>query len=395
LDELPYVDPLQAERINNCPEHRQLALEAARKAIVLLKNHDNLLPLEVSKIQSLAVIGPNAADLHLGGYSMDPGRGLSILEGIRQKVGEHIQVGYAEGCRITTGDQGWRAWHEDEVALSDPAEDDARIAEAVDLARASDVVVLVLGGNEATCREGWWFDHLGDRDDLHLLGRQEELAKAVLATGRPVIVALINGRPLTINFVAENAPAIFECWYLGQETGAALAEALFGEINPGGKLPITFPRNIGQLPVYYYQKPSAHRGYLFSDQSPLYPFGHGLSYTSFAYHDLRLTPSLIPPDGQTLVQVEVTNTGKRPGDEIVQLYIRDQISSITRPVKELKGFKRVHLAPGETRTVKFNLGFKELSSLDENMQPRVEPGVFDIMVGTSSVKYETEILEVA
>jgi beta-glucosidase len=394
LDEAPFVDPDQAEQISNCPEHCQLALEAARKAIVLLKNQGDLLPLDATRIESIAVIGPNAADVHLGGYAMDPGRGVSVLEGVRQRAGSAIRVGYAEGCRITEGVQGWEAWHRDQVRLSDPADDDQRIAEAVALARASDAAVLVIGGNEATCREGWWSDHLGDRDSLELLGRQDELVRAVLATSTPTVVVLINGRPLAINFIAEHVAAILECWYLGQEGGTAVAEALFGDINPSGKLPISFPRNVGQLPVYYNHKPSAKRGYLFSTTEPLFPFGHGLSYTTFSYTNLRLDPPRIPPDGRTLVRVEVTNTGTRPGDEIVQLYIHDQISSLTRPLKELKGFKRIHLEPGQTRTVEFSLGYKELACLGLDMQPQVEPGLFDVMVGTSSVENLTVVLEV-
>ena len=394
LDKPPYVDPERAERISNISEHQQLALEAAREAIILLKNDGNLLPLDPSQIESIAVIGPNAADLHLGGYAMDPGRGVSVLDGVRQRAGDRVRVRYAEGCRITDGVQGWEAWHWDQVYLSDPASDDQRIAEAVSLARDSDIAVLVVGGNEATCREGWWFNHLGDRDSLELLGRQEELVQRVLETGAPVVVVLINGRPLAINAIAERVPTILECWYPGQEGGTAVAETLFGDINPSGKLPISFPRSVGQLPVYYNHKPSAKRGYLFSTPEPLFPFGHGLNYTTYDYTKLRLDPPRIPPNGCTLVRVEVTNAGQRPGDEIVQLYIRDQVSNPTRPVKELKGFKRIHLEPGQTQTVEFSLGFEQLSSLDLDMRPRVEPGLFDVMVGPSSAKYETVVLQV-
>jgi len=394
LDEPPYVDPDQAEQVSNCPQHRQLALEAARKAIVLLKNQGDLLPLDGTRIGSIAVIGPNAAGVHLGGYSMHPGRGVSVLDGIRRRVGEAIRVSYAEGCRITEGVQGWEAWHKDQVILSDPASDDQRIAEAVALAQASDVAVLVIGGNEATCREGWWFDHLGDRDSLDLLGRQDELVARVLETSTPTVVVLINGRPLAINAVAAHVPAILECWYLGQEGGTAVAEVLFGDVNPGGKLPVSFPSSVGQLPVYYNHKPSAKRGYLFSTHAPLFSFGHGLSYTTFTYANLRLDPPHISPGERSRVQVEVTNAGPRSGDEVVQLYIHDQVSCPTRPVKELKGFKRIHLQPGETQTVEFSLGFEQLSSLGLDMQPQVEAGLFDVMVGMSSVNYETVTLEI-
>jgi beta-glucosidase len=209
-----------------------------------------------------------------------------------------------------------------------------------------------------------------------------------------VVVVLTNGRPLTINYLAENAPAILECWYLGQEGGTALGEVLFGEINPSGKLPVTFPRSVGQLPVYYYQKPSAKRGYLFTSSQPLYPFGHGLSYTKFTYHDLRLLPEVISAGDSTRVLVKVTNTGDRDGDEIIQLYIRDQMSSITRPVQELKGFRRLPLQRGETQDVEFELTADKLASLDQNMQWRVEAGLFDIMVGGSSVETLSTVLVV-
>lgn len=393
LDALPQVDPAEAEQVANCPAHRDLALRAAREALILLQNRDGLLPLDASKLTSIAVIGPNAADLHLGGYAVDSGRGVSVLEGIRQRAGA-IPVRYAEGCRITEGPQGYAAWWQHEVRLSDPADDTSRIAEAVALAAGSDLAILVLGDNEGTCREGWWFDHLGDRDDLTLLGRQEELARRVLATGTPTVVILINGRPLAIPFLAAHAPAILECWYLGQETGTAVAEALFGDINPAGKLPVSFPRSTGQVPVYYNHKPSAKRGYLFTETTPLFPFGHGLSYTTFAYSDPRVTPARITPDETADVQVSVTNTGDRPGDEIVQLYIRDRVSRVTRPVKELVGFRRIHLAPGETSIVEFRLTPKELRLLDLDMRWLVEPGQFDVMVGPSSAQVETVPLEV-
>jgi beta-glucosidase len=216
----------------------------------------------------------------------------------------------------------------------------------------------------------------------------------VLETGTPTVVVLINGRPLTINFVAENAPAILECWYLGQETGAAVAGVLFGDVNPSGKLPITFPRSVGGLPVYYYHKPSAKRGYLFSTTEPLYPFGHGLSYTTFAYDNLRVQPQQIIPDGEALVQVEVTNIGERAGDEVIQLYIHDQVGSVTRPVKLLKGFRRIHLEPGKTQTVEFALTAEKLACLDQEMTWQVEPGLFDVMVGGSSEQLDTVTLEV-
>lgn len=393
LFEQPYADPGQAERITNCQAHQELALRAAQRALVLLKN-DGLLPLDASTLHTLAVIGPNAADLHLGGYSVDPGRGVSVLDGLRARLAGAAQVLHAEGCRITEGVQGWQGWWNDAVIPADPAEDDARIAEAVEIARQADAVLLVLGENEATCREGWSAAHLGDRDTLDLPGRQDDLARVVLATGTPAVVLLLNGRPLSIVELAESAPAILEGWYLGQETGTAVADVLFGDVNPGGKLPITFPRSVGQIPAFYNHKPSARRGYLFHSNAPLFPFGHGLSYTTFAYDNLRVTPQQIAPDGAAVVRVEVTNTGRRAGDEVVQLYLRDQISSVTRPVKELKGFRRITLQPGETQTVEFTLTPEHLQFLDADMQRTVEPGLFDVMVGGSSSDLATITLEV-
>jgi beta-glucosidase len=394
LFEDPYVDPDHAERLVNCVEHQQLALETARKAMILLKNEGGLLPLDPAKITSIAVIGPNAADVHLGGYSAEPGRGVSILQGIQDRVGESVVVSYAEGCKITTGAQGWPAWYEDDVILADPEENRQRIAEAVRVAEKADVAVVAIGGNEGTCREGWRVEHLGDRDNLDLLGEQDELVAAIVATGTPVVVILINGRPLTINQVAETVPAILEGWYLGQETGTAVAEVLFGDVNPGGKLPITFPRSVGQLPAYYYRKPSGKRGYLFASREPLFPFGHGLSYTTFEYSNLAVTPAQIGLGAEASVSVTVSNTGPVAGDEVVQMYLRDQVSSLTRPVMELKGFQRITLEPGETRKVTFAITPDQLAFLDARMEQVVEPGLFDVMVGTSSAQWERVVLEV-
>ncbi len=394
LFENPYVDVDGAVEMANNPQHRALALQAAREAIILLKNENNVLPLDASKLRSLAVIGPNAAKTHLGGYSQDPGQTASILDGIKAKLGDEVKVGYAEGAGITADNADWRGWYIDKVEPSDPALDAKRIAEAVELAKSSDVVLLVLGGNEQTCREAWSPTHLGDRDSLDLLGMQDDLFEAVLATGKPTIVLLINGRPLSINNIAEKAPAILEGWYLGEETGTAVAEVLFGDVNPGGKLPITVPRSAGQLPSYYNYKPSAKRGYLFASKEPLFPFGYGLSYTTFKYDNVRLSQAKIGTSGRTSVKVDLTNTGTVKGDEVVQMYIRDQVSSVTRPVKELKGFRRITLGPGETATVELPITPASLQFYDENMQRVVEPGLFDIMVGGSSTDLKTVTLEV-
>ena len=399
LFENPYVDPDEAARVSESAAHRELALRAAREAIILLKNEGGLAPLDRNKIKTLAVIGPNAARVELGGYSGEPAYKTSILEGIKQKVGDSIKVLYAEGCKITAGAPqkgGEPSWWNDDVRLSDPQEDARKIAEAVEVAKAADIVLLVVGDNVETSREAWAENHLGDRDSLDLVGRQNDLVRAVVETGKPVVVFLINGRPLAINYIAERVPVIFEGWYLGQETGRAVADVLFGDYNPAGRLPVTIPRSIGQLPVYYYQKPTAKRGYLFASKEPLFPFGHGLSYTTFKYGNLRLSKDQIKPDEPVVVSVEVTNTGNRAGDEVVQLYVRDQVSSVTRPVKELKGFARINLRPGETRTVQFTLAPESLSFLNEEMRRVVEPGKFDIMVGPSSSddKLQRIVLEV-
>jgi len=388
LFEDPYVDPDRAEEITGCSAHRQLALRAAREAIILLKNENNLLPLDKNKVKSIAVIGPNAYACHLGGYSGEPDEMVSILQGIREKAGNDIEVHYAKGCMITENEDKRVLAFGDRSILSDPEEDKKRIADAVKIARESDVALLVLGGNEVTCREGI------DRNSLELIGSQNDLVKAVLETGIPTVVFLINGRPLTINYVAENVQAILEGWYLGQETGTAVADVLFGDCNPGGKLPITFPRSVGQIPVYYNKKPSAYRGYRFESSEPLFPFGYGLSYTTFEYTNLQVSPEKIGPGGKAAVSVEVTNTGNRTGDEVVQMYIRDVISSVARPVKELKGFKRITLEQGETKTVTLEITPDKLEFLDEHMEMTVEPGIFEIMIGTNSQDVKIVNLEV-
>jgi len=387
------VDPDYAEKITNNAEHQQLALKAAHEAIILLKNQNNLLPLDRTKYKRIAVIGPNAAELHLGGYSDNPGRGVSILQGIRNKVGSTAEVLYSEGCKITETAPDWNA---DKVVLGDPALNAKRIAAAVQVSKKADIVMLVLGENEQTSREAWAPTHEGDRDNLDLLGNQDDLVKAILATGKPTAVFLIHGRPNSVNYIAANVPAVLDGWYLGQETGTAVADVLFGDYNPGGKLPITVPRTVGQLPDYYYQKPSAKREYLGTSTQPLFPFGYGLSYSTFKYSNLRLAPDTIGPQGQTKISVDVTNTGKSRGDEVAQLYIRDEVSSVTRPVKELRGFQRITLDPGQSHTVEFMLGPEQLSFLDHDMHRVVEPGTFKIMVGGSSVDViETKLNVVA
>ena len=380
LFEDPYVDPEEAARIVGCESHRELALRAARETITLLKNEGGLAPLDLAGLKCVAVVGPNAHRMLLGGYSSVPKHNVTVLEGIQAKLGGGVRVLYSEGCKITAGG----SWNEDVVTPSDPEEDRRQIAEAVEVAKQADIVVLALGGNEQTSREAWSFRHLGDRPSLNLIGRQEELVEALAATGKPVVAFLFNGRPLAIESLQRQVPVIFECWYLGQETGRAVADVLFGDFNPGGKLPITFPRSAGHLPVFYNYKPTARRGYLFDDISPLYPFGYGLSYTSFETRDVRLAKKSIRADETTHVRATITNTGARAGSEVVQMYIRDRFSSVTRPVKEMKGFQRVFLEPGETAAVKFEIGPEQLAFYDIRMERIVEAGEFEIMVGNSS-----------
>jgi beta-glucosidase len=376
----PYVDPGEAERVVGSEAHTQLAMQGARESITLLKNEGDLLPLNADGIKTIAVIGPNANRSLLGGYSGVPKRDVTVLEGIRARLGKRVKVLYSEGCKITVGG----SWQQDAVTASDPDTDRQQIAEAVKVARKADVIVLAIGGNEQTSREAWSLTHLGDRASLDLVGRQEDLVKAMLATGKPVVVLLFNGRPISINYVSQNVPAILECWYLGQETGHAVAEVLFGDFNPGGKLPISIPRSAGHLPAYYNYKPSARRGYLFDEVSPLYAFGFGLSYTTFAIENVRLAKPKIRCDGRTQVLADVTNRGARAGSEVVQLYIRDRVSSVTRPIKELKAFRKIHLEPGETKSVAFDITPEQLAFYDIHMKFAVEPGEFEIMVGSSS-----------
>ena len=375
----PYVDPELAAKKCGSQENRAIALRAAQSSITLLKNERNLLPLKGAK--SIAVIGPNADRSLLGGYSGVPNFDITVLEGIRARVGKAAKVLYSEGCRITA--RGG-SWNQDEVVASDPVEDRRMIRDAVKVARKADVIIVAIGGNEQTSREAWNLNHMGDRTSLDLIGRQDELVKAMVETGKPVVVLLFHGRPNSINYVAENVPAILECFYLGQESGHAVAQVLFGDVNPAGKLPITIPRSAGHIPAYYNHKPSARRGYLFDDVSPLYPFGFGLSYTTFDIADVSLKNRKVTAKGSTYVSANVTNTGKRAGAEVVQMYIRDVVSSVTRPVKELKGFAKVYLEPGETKEVRIEITPDKLAFFDVDMKYKVEPGDFEIMVGTSS-----------
>ena len=380
LFDQPYTDPDEAQRFSGSEENRELAKEAALQSIVLLENKKQTAPLDLKKIKNIAVIGPNAAGENKGGYSGIPNFYTTLLDGIRHKVGDQIDVNYAEGCRITIGG----SWVEDKITFPDPEEEKALIAEAVKLAEKSDVIVLGLGGNEQTSREAWNTYHMGDRASLQLVGMQDELVDALKETGKPMIVFLFNGRPLAINNLLEKADVIYECWYPGQESGHACADILFGDYNPGAKLAISFPRSAGHVPVYYNHKPSERRGYFNDEVSPLFPFGYGLSYTRFEIGNPVLSKDTITTAETVRVKVEISNTGNYQGDEVVQLYIRDELSTVTRPVKELKGFKRVSLDPAETKIVELEITPEHLKFYDIHMEYRVEPGEFTILVGNSS-----------
>jgi beta-glucosidase len=399
LFEHPFADPDRVGQVVGAPAHAQLARKVADEAMVLLKNQDRLLPLDPAKMKSLAVIGPNAAKVRLGGYSGSPAYFVTVLDGIRKRVGDKVAVSYAEGVRISEPDRDPASNKITPYVAPSAEKDAALIAEAVETARKADVVVLVLGGNETVTREafggmGGRKPSLGDSDDLELPGRQNELVREVMKLGKPTVAVLLNGRAQSIVELSRSTPAILEGWYLGQETGNAVAGVLFGDVNPSGKLPVTIARSAAQLPVYYYRKPQARLGYVFNDNSPLYPFGFGLSYTTFAYGKPALDQATIARDGSAKVSVAVTNSGDRAGDEIVQLYVHPRVSSVVQPILRLAGFERVHLEPGETRTVSFVVGPEQLAIWDRQMKQVVEPGTVDVSVGASSQQLASVALEV-
>ncbi|WP_232476319.1 glycoside hydrolase family 3 N-terminal domain-containing protein [Flavisphingomonas formosensis] len=377
------------DRLTGNAEARALALRAAHRSIALLKN-DGVLPLKAGAQAKVAVIGPNAAVARLGGYSSIPREAVSLLEGIQAKLKGKAEVVHAQGVFITQSEDR----SVDEVLLADPAKNRQLIAQAVDMAKGADVVILAIGDTEQTSREGFAANHLGDRTSLDLVGEQNDLFAAIKATGKPVVVCAINGRPPSYPSVAEGANALLECWYPGQEGGTAMADILFGDVNPGAKLAVTVARDAGQIPVFYNRKPSARRGYVFEDIEPLFPFGFGLSYTRFEIGAPRLSAPRIGVGGEVTVEVDVRNVGDRAGDEVVQLYVHDRVASVTRPIKELKGFERVTLAPGESRTVRFTLGPDAFALWNLDMQEVVEPGQFDILAGPDSRALQSVTLEI-
>ena len=362
-----------------------VALQASRESIVLLKNTDNTLPLNIDKIKKIAVCGPNADEegyalTHYGPLAVEV---TTVLEGIREKAQGKAEVLYTKGCDLVDAH-----WPESEIMEYPLTPDEqAEIDRAAANARQADVAVVVLGGGQRTCGEN------KSRTSLELPGHQLKLLQAVQATGKPVILILINGRPLSVNWADKFVPAILEAWYPGSKGGTAVADILFGDYNPGGKLTVTFPKTVGQIPFNFPYKPASQidggknpgpDGNMSRINGALYPFGYGLSYTTFEYSDLEITPKVITPNQKATVRLKVTNTGKRAGDEVVQLYTRDILSSVTTYEKNLAGFERIHLKPGESKEIVFTLDRKHLELLNADMKWTVEPGEFAIMVGASS-----------
>ena len=370
LFDRPYIDPSLATKVIQCKEHIEAARDFACRSMVLLKNENGLLPLK-KDLKRIAVIGPLADEqiALLGCWSCmgKPEDVVTVLEGIKNKVSRKTKVLYAKGCDI----QG------------DSTKD---FKDATDKAKAADVAIVVVGESSEMSGEG------GCRSSLDLPGVQEKLVRAVCETGVPVVMVLLNGRPISISWSAEHVSAILEAWHPGMQGGNAVADILFGDFNPGGRLPVTFPRTVGQVPIYYNHKntgrpPTSFRftsKYIDLPSTPLFPFGHGLSYTQFEYSNLIISPKKIMPDGKVEISLDVKNVGAREGDEFVQLYLRDLVGSVTRPVKELKGFQRIRLKSGEKMTVKFVVGPKQLAFVNHGMKRVVEPGTFKVMVGGSS-----------
>ncbi len=373
-------DGKEAEHIVHSEEHRAVALEAARQSLVLLKNDGGLLPLSKS-LRSVAVIGPNAdeRDLLICRYGPANAPVKTVYEGICELLPE-TEVIYRKGCDIIDPH-----FPESEILDFPLTEQETRmIEEAVEAAERADAVVMVLGGNELTVREE------RSRTSLDLPGRQEELLKAVYATGKPVVLVLLDGRASSVNYADRYIPAIMHAWFPGEFCGQAVAEALFGDYNPGGRLAVTFPKSVGQIPFAFPFKPGSDESASSSVSGALYPFGHGLSYTRFEYDDLTVDPCVQGPQGTVHVSCKVKNAGGVAGDEVVQLYLRDEVSSVTTYTKVLRGFERISLQPGEEKTVRFDLGPQELGLWDKNMNFTVEPGLFKVMIGASSADIRLE-----
>ncbi len=389
LFENPYGDAALAQRITGNAEARALALEAARKGLCLLKNDNGTLPLDPARMGRVAVIGPNHAIARLGGYSSVPKQTVSLIEGLRAVApsGDFVT---AQGVFITTSEDR----SADAVELADPARNRDLIAEAVAVAKTADTIVLAIGDTGQTSREGFAKTHLGDRTDLDLVGQQNALVDALAALGKPLVIVAINGRPPSWPNAVAKADAMLECWYPGQEGGIAMAEALLGRINPGAKLPVTVVRDAGQVPFYYNHKPSARRGYLFDDAEPLFPFGHGLSYSEFSVGAPRPDRKRCAATQDIEVAVDVANIGARAGDEVVQLYVTRSELPVTQPVLELKGFQRVTLQPGERRTLHFTIAPRQLAIWDRAMNEVNPPGPVVLSAGNSSVQLKSAQVEI-
>lgn len=364
----------QAEQIVHSKEHQAVSLEAARQSLVLLKNEMNLLPLSKS-LRSIAVIGPNADERTQLICRYGPANApiKTVYQGIKERL-PHTEVIYRKGCDIIDPH-----FPESEVLDFPKTTEEARLMEeAIHAAKQAEVVVMVLGGNELTVRED------RSRTSLNLPGRQEELLKAVCATGKPVVLVLLDGRASSINYAAAHVPAILHAWFPGEFCGQAVAEALFGDYNPGGRLAVTFPKSVGQIPFAFPFKPGSDESSSTSVYGVLYPFGHGLSYKTFSYGDLKISPLRQGVQGDINISCKIKNTGKIKGDEVVQLYLRDEVSSVTTYTKVLRGFERISLEAGEEQMVHFRLRPQDLGLWDKNMNFRVEPGKFKVMIGSSS-----------
>jgi len=389
LFENPYGDAKKTASLTGNAEARALALEAARKSMCLLKN-DGTLPIDAGKAQTIAVIGPNHAIARLGGYSSVPKQSVSLIEGIRALVSQTVRIITAQGVFITQSEDRSQS----DVKLADPVKNRELIREAVDVARNADIIILAIGDTEQTSREGFAETHLGDRTSIDIVGEQNELVDAMAALGKPIITCAINGRPPSWPNVVAKSSALLECWYPGQEGGTAMAEALFGKVNPGAKLPVTVARNAGQVPHFYNRKPTSKRGYLFDERTPLFPFGFGLSYTSFEIGTPQLSTVRMETNGSVEVSVDITNTGTRAGDEVVQLYISRKQASVTQPLLELRGFERVTLAAGEKRRISFRLDASAFALWDKAMREVVETGEVEIGVGNSSANLKSAKLTI-
>ena len=391
LFEHPLIDTHRATNEVGTVEHARLARKVADEAIILLKNDNHILPLQTGTVRTLAVIGPNANKERLGDYSGLPSHYVTVLEGIKQRAGTGTNVLYAEGCQISEPDVAPNTNAYLQYKAPSPEVDEQLMTEAVETAMKADVVILALGGNEAVSREatgdsGAGYFIYGDSDSIELPGRQNELVDRIAKLRKPMIAVLLNGKAYAIEQLSRQVPAIIEGWYLGQETGSAIAGVLFGDVNPSGHLPVSIARNVGQLPVYYYKTPNARLGYVMHSNGPLFPFGFGLSYTTFVFGPPTVDRGRLRPDETAKVSVTVTNTGDRAGDEVVQMYVHHEVSSFVQPVIVLRGFSRIHLEPKQSTTVNFEVGPEQLSILNAEMQRVVEPGVVDVQVGPSSVE---------